>query len=403
MERARDAGREASTSAGGGDAARAFGVDTARRPTPKTRRRALEGERGRSGRRGRYLGRARERRRRSGGEGVVARELFLRGRGGGGVRERVARVSRRRGVVRWCGGRVGGSGGLEKYAIAALFFIAGVGLPVRALKEAASDVSLNAFTQAFIFVFPTIVIAAAAPVLIESGWLSENVVDGLFVLACLPTTVGSGVAFTRSANGNVEAALLNSMAANLAGIFLTPALIHFYLGADSSVDPIASSSKLLVQAFLPVALGMSLRLIPGVASAAEGGLKEPSKLLGDAILLAIIAKTFVTAEQSEAGMLDFNSSAHLVSVLLVFMLLHKGSIFLAASRVGAFSREDVVCALYMGSHKTLAFGLPLISTTFEGDPNLASYVLPLVIYHPLQIFASSLLARPLARYEKRRE
>ena len=94
---------------------------------------------------------------------------------------------------------------------------------------------------------------------------------------------------------------------------------------------------------------------------------------------------------------------HLVSVLLVFMLLHKGSIFLAASRVGAFSREDVVCALYMGSHKTLAFGLPLISTTFEGDPNLASYVLPLVIYHPLQIFASSLLARPLARYEKRRE
>ena len=311
-----------------------------------------------------------------------------------------------RDVVESFGGAAGGSwgsGGLEKYAIAALFFIAGVGLPVRALKEAASDVSLNAFTQAFIFVFPTIVIAAAAPVLIESGWLSENVVDGLFVLACLPTTVGSGVAFTRSANGNVEAALLNSMAANLAGIFLTPALIHFYLGADSSVDPIASSSKLLVQAFLPVALGMSLRLIPGVASAAEGGLKEPSKLLGDAILLAIIAKTFVTAEQSEAGMLDFNSSAHLVSVLLVFMLLHKGSIFLAASRVGAFSREDVVCALYMGSHKTLAFGLPLISTTFEGDPNLASYVLPLVIYHPLQIFASSLLARPLARYEKRRE
>jgi len=309
-----------------------------------------------------------------------------------------------RDVVASFGGAAGGSsGGLEKYAIAALFFIAGVGLPVRALKEAASDVSLNAFTQAFIFVFPTILVAAAAPILIESEWLSDNVVNGLFVLACLPTTVGSGVAFTRSANGNVEAALLNSMAANLAGIFLTPALIHLYLGADSSVDPIASSSKLLVQAFLPVALGMSLRLIPSVASAAEGGLKEPSKLLSDAILLAIIAKTFVTAEQSEAGMLDFNSSAHLVSVLLVFMLLHKGAIFLAASRVGAFEREDVVCALYMGSHKTLAFGLPLISTTFEGDPNLASYLLPLVIYHPLQIFASSLLARPLARYEKRRE
>ena len=287
---------------------------------------------------------------------------------------------------------------LQTWAIAALFFIAGVGLPIGTVREAAADWRLNAFIEFFVFIFPPCLIAAAGPALVQSGWLTDSVVSGLFVMACLPTTVGSGVAFTRSAGGNVPAALLNSMAANLAGIFLTPALVHAYLGAESTIDPVASSSKLLVQAFVPVVLGMSLRLVPGVASAADGALKEPSKIASDAILLAIIVKTFVTAEQSEAGALDWTTAGHLVSVLGAFMLVHKGALWLSASSVPNFSRRDRVAALYMGSHKTLAFGLPLITTTFENDPNLTSYLLPLVVYHPALILASSALVTPLRAY-----
>ena len=291
-----------------------------------------------------------------------------------------------------------GGGGAETYAIAALFFIAGLGLPVDVLRDAASDVRLNAFVHAFIFVFPTTLVACAAPALQSTGWLDQNTLNGLFVMAALPTTVGSGVAFTQSAGGNFSAALLNSMSSNLLGIFLTPFLIHSFLGADSSVDPLASSSKLLLEAFLPVVLGMSLRRIPGVAQATSGALKEPSKFLSDTILLGIIAKTFVVAEKSEAGMLDLNAALHLVSALAVFMLIHKGTIFASAMAIDKFSRSDRVAALYMGSHKTLAFGLPLIRATFENDPNLTAYLLPLIVYHPMQILVSSLLVPPLKAY-----
>jgi len=291
-----------------------------------------------------------------------------------------------------------GGGGAETYAIAALFFIAGLGLPVDVLRDAASDVRLNAFVHAFIFVFPTTLVVCAAPALQSTGWLDQNTLNGLFVMAALPTTVGSGVAFTQSAGGNFSAALLNSMSSNLLGIFLTPFLIHSFLGADSSVDPLASSSKLLLEAFLPVVLGMSLRRIPGVAQATSGALKEPSKFLSDTILLGIIAKTFVVAEKSEAGMLDLNAALHLVSALAVFMLIHKGTIFASAMAIDKFSRSDRVAALYMGSHKTLAFGLPLIRATFENDPNLTAYLLPLIVYHPMQILVSSLLVPPLKAY-----
>lgn len=295
------------------------------------------------------------------------------------------------------------SGGLETWdpqtwAIAGLFLIAGVGLPIETVREAASNWRLNAFTQAFVFGFPPVVVASAASTLVQSGWLDETVVSGVFIMACLPTTVGSGVAFTRSADGNVSAALLNSVAANLAGIFLTPALVHAYLGADSAVDPVASSSKLVAQAVLPTLVGMSMRLLPGVAAAADGALKEPSKLLSDAILLAIVVKTFVTAEQSEAGALDWTTGAHLLGFLALFMLAHKSAIWLAASSVEGFSRRDRVAALYMGSHKTLAFGVPLITTTFENDPNLTSYLLPLVAYHPALVAVSAALVAPLRAY-----
>lgn len=291
-----------------------------------------------------------------------------------------------------------GAGGLEKYAIAALFFIAGVGLPVGILKDAAGDVPLNAFTQSFIFVFPVALAAAAVPELVSSGWLDAQTGNGLFILAALPTTVGSGVAFTRSADGNFSAALLNSLASNLVGIFLTPALIHAYLGAYSSVNAIDSTSKLLLEAFVPVVLGMSTRLIPGVAERADGSLKEPTKRLSDVILVGVVAKAFLTAEQSEAGSLDLTFAFHLICVLLAFMAIHKGTIWLAASSVRTFARRDRVAALYMGSHKTLAFGLPLIATTFEGDPNLPAYLLPLVLYHPMQILVSSVLVPALRRY-----
>lgn len=91
-----------------------------------------------------------------------------------------------------------------------------------------------------------IVIVVVVLVLIELGWLSENVVDGLFVLVCLFMIVGFGVVFMWLVNGNVEVVLLNFMAANFAGIFLIFVLIYFYFGVDSLVDLIVLSLKLFV-------------------------------------------------------------------------------------------------------------------------------------------------------------
>jgi sodium/bile acid cotransporter 7 len=63
-----------------------------------------------------------------------------------------------------------------------------------------------------------------------------------------------------------------------------------------------------------------------------------------------------------------------------------------------FSRPEIVAAMFCSSQKTLAFGLPLINTIFEGNPNLASFVAPLMFIHPLQMTLGSLLLPRISKY-----
>jgi hypothetical protein len=48
----------------------------------------------------------------------------------------------------------------------------------------------------------------------------------------------------------------------------------------------------------------------------------------------------------------------------------------------------VVCCpagLFCSTHKTVAMGIPLITTIFEDSPSLGLYTLPLLMYHPMQV------------------
>ena len=51
-----------------------------------------------------------------------------------------------------------------------------------------------------------------------------------------------------------------------------------------------------------------------------------------------------------------------------------------------------------GSKKTLAAGVPMAKVIFSADPRLGMILLPIMIYHPLQIFYCAVLAN---RYQKK--
>ena len=66
-----------------------------------------------------------------------------------------------------------------------------------------------------------------------------------------------------------------------------------------------------------------------------------------------------------------------------------------SSHIG-FGREDVIAIEFCGSKKSLATGLPMASVIFAaGGTSLGLLILPLMIYHQVQLMICSWLA---ARY-----
>jgi sodium/bile acid cotransporter 7 len=83
-----------------------------------------------------------------------------------------------------------------------------------------------------------------------------------------------------------------------------------------------------------------------------------------------------------------------VLVCAVLLVLVLGWTALAG-RVLRFPRPDRVAMLFCGSNKSLASGLPIASVLFASK-DVALIVLPLMIYHQLQIIVGAVLAGRLA-------
>jgi sodium/bile acid cotransporter 7 len=66
----------------------------------------------------------------------------------------------------------------------------------------------------------------------------------------------------------------------------------------------------------------------------------------------------------------------------------------AARRFG-LSREDEIAIVFCGSKKSLVTGIPMANALFTGA-SIGLVVLPLMIFHQLQLMASAALARRYA-------
>ncbi len=60
-------------------------------------------------------------------------------------------------------------------------------------------------------------------------------------------------------------------------------------------------------------------------------------------------------------------------------------------------RGDEIAAVFCGSKKTLASGIPLAALIFGNHPGLGLIVLPIMLYHQLQLFVCAALAYRYAR------
>lgn len=282
---------------------------------------------------------------------------------------------------------------LNKLGVALIFFLHGLLLSFAALRAGTLSWRLHLVVQLSTFaVCPLIGLAVLRLI---DGALDPSLGLGIFYLCALPSTVSSSVAMTAAARGNVPAAVFNATLSSVLGVFLTPLWVGAVMGATGVSLPLGRVVlDLVLWLLLPLALGQLFRPLFGAFATRH---KKKVGVVDRSTLLLLVYTSFCDSVQSGvwlgsgvgALLATLAFSVGLLGVLLV-------SVNAVCNRLG-FSVEDRIAAVFCGSKKTLASGVPMARLMFAGQPGLSLILLPIMIYHPLQLVVCGWLAGRFTR------
>jgi sodium/bile acid cotransporter 7 len=278
----------------------------------------------------------------------------------------------------------------SKLVVASLFFLHGLKLSPSNLWEGLTNWRLHLVIALATFaLFPALGLILKPAIVFLS---SDNLYQGVLFLCLLPSTVQSSIAFTSIARGNVAAAVCAASASSLFGVFVTPVLVNLFLHAQLASSLAEALTDLGLQLVLPFALGQFAR--PLLAN----WVNRRKKIIGITDRLSVMFIVYVSFSHGTTTGIWHNMSVSLFLALLICCALVLGLALCTTSLGGkllGFSRPDRITIVFCGSKKSLITGVPMANIIFT--PALASVIiLPLMIFHQMQLIACSFLARHYA-------
>lgn len=147
---------------------------------------------------------------------------------------------------------------------------------------------------------------------------------------------------------------------------------------------------------LPFILGQLAR--PAIGEILESRKKIVS-MVDRGVILLIIFTSFAGAIY-EGVFASFSIVDLAVTVGLVLIMLTTGLTYTKfMARRLKLPLGDEVTAVFCGATKSLANGAPIAQILFFGSPDLAMIMLPLLLYHQIQLIVCATLAQKYANWE----
>jgi sodium/bile acid cotransporter 7 len=284
---------------------------------------------------------------------------------------------------------------VNNIGVALILFVQGLAMAVERMKTGAGNWRLHLIVQGFTFlVFPVV------------GWVFQEVTrtvwpgepgalrDGFLYLCVLPSTVSTSVVLTSVARGNTPGAIFNAGLSNILGVLLTPLLVRFLMQASGQVAAFGPLLlKITLLTLVPFIVGMACRVVLRQWADLNRRLLN---LISNGVILFIVYTAF--CDSVEGRVWEKYGISLTIEVLgaVVILFTTVSLLVLGVSSAVHLSREDFIAALFCSVKKTLAMGIPLAQLIFGTRANLGLILLPIMFYHPFQLFVCGLLANRFA-------
>ena len=283
-------------------------------------------------------------------------------------------------------------GQLTNVAIAFLFFLYGARLSTQEALNGLKHWRLHLTILAFTFVVYPLIGIALRPL---TAFISHDMYLGILFLTLVPSTVQSSVAFTSIAKGNVAGAIVSASTSNLVGVFITHSLVMLLMGTGGGVHIDTSVFREIALLLLaPFILGQLTRRWVGKFAQSKAT-KVVDRGSIAMVVYSAFSKGVVDGIWSSISIWELAFLVAFAAIFVAFMLWLTKKV---SEKLG-FKRADTVAIEFCGSKKSLATGLPMASVIFaSGGTSLGLLILPLMIYHQVQLMMCSWLA---SRYAQR--
>lgn len=275
-------------------------------------------------------------------------------------------------------------------AISSLFFLQGARLSREAIAAGMCNWRLHLGITATTFVlFPVLGLTVLA---LFPTALTPSLRIGLLFVCVLPSTVQSSIALTSIAGGEVAGAICSATASNIIGVLLSPVLLALLLRMGGVTMDLSGLWKILVELLLPFVAGHLLR--PWIGGWADRN--RPVLAVTDRGSILIVVYTAFSAAVVH-GIWRQLPATTLAELVAFDALLLAGALALIklGSRLLGLPLKDEVAMTFCGSQKSIVTGAPMAQLLFA-NPVAGMIVLPIMLYHLMQLLVGAWLARRYA-------
>lgn len=285
---------------------------------------------------------------------------------------------------------------LTSLLIMLMFFFQGAKLKRHALLDSVKNWRLQGCTLLITFaVFPLLGAGMSwlAHRLSSTGFLGPDLWAGMLFLCCLPSTIQSSIALTSMARGNVPAAICAATVSNILGILITPLLCGlFFDHGGSGGSGLQTILNVAEELLLPFILGQCVQRWLGPVVHRHKFLISCSDRGSIIVLVYSAFSAAVLQGLWHRIPLILLAGVGVADALLLALAL--GLTYLLGRMMGQ-SIEDDITLQFCGSKKALTSGVTMASVIFPSSAGII--VLPLMIYHQLQLFVCTVIARHYAQ------